>query len=279
MTTLQEKIIQELGVLPTIDPKEEVRKSIDFLKAYLTKHPFKTFVLGISGGQDSTLAGRLAQLAMTEMREETGDMSYQFIAIRLPYGEQADEADAQAALAFIQPDVSLRVDIKPAVDAMVGSLENAGVQISDFNKGNMKARQRMITQHAVAGENAGAVIGTDHAAENVTAFFTKYGDGGADILPLFRLNKRQGKALLKELGAPEALYLKIPTADLEDDKPLVADEVALGVTYDAIDDYLKAKVSETDQQTIENWYKKDNTNGIYPLQFLMILKKTQTIGE
>ena len=95
MTTLQEKIIQELGVLPTIDPKEEVRKSIDFLKAYLTKHPFlKTFVLGISGGQDSTLAGRLAQLAMTEMREETGDMSYQFIAIRLPYGEQADEADA-----------------------------------------------------------------------------------------------------------------------------------------------------------------------------------------
>ncbi|MDQ4510122.1 ammonia-dependent NAD(+) synthetase [Enterococcus faecalis] len=258
MTTLQEKIIQELGVLPTIDPKEEVRKSIDFLKAYLTKHHFlKTFVLGISGGQDSTLAGRLAQLAMTEMREETGDMSYQFIAIRLPYGEQADEADAQAALAFIQPDVSLRVDIKPAVDAMVGSLENAGVQISDFNKGNMKARQRMITQYAVAGENAGAVIGTDHAAENVTAFFTKYGDGGADILPLFRLNKRQGKALLKELGAPEALYLKIPTADLEDDKPLVADEVALGVTYDAIDDYLEGKkVSETDQQTIENWYKK-----------------------
>ncbi|EFT94010.1 ammonia-dependent NAD(+) synthetase [Enterococcus faecalis] len=258
MTTLQEKIIQELGVLPTIDPKEEVRKSIDFLKAYLIKHPFlKTFVLGISGGQDSTLAGRLAQLAMTEMREETGDMSYQFIAIRLPYGEQADEADAQAALAFIQPDVSLRVDIKPAVDAMIGSLENAGVQISDFNKGNMKARQRMITQYAVAGENAGAVIGTDHAAENVTAFFTKYGDGGADILPLFRLNKRQGKALLKELGAPEALYLKIPTADLEDDKPLVADEVALGVTYDAIDDYLEGKkVSETDQQTIENWYKK-----------------------
>jgi NAD+ synthase len=258
MTTLQEKIIQELGVLPTIDPKEEVRKSIDFLKAYLIKHPFlKTFVLGISGGQDSTLAGRLGQLAMTEMREETGDMSYQFIAIRLPYGEQADEADAQAALAFIQPDVSLRVDIKPAVDAMVGSLENAGVQISDFNKGNMKARQRMITQYAVAGENAGAVIGTDHAAENVTAFFTKYGDGGADILPLFRLNKRQGKALLKELGAPEALYLKIPTADLEDDKPLVADEVALGVTYDAIDDYLEGKkVSETDQQTIENWYKK-----------------------
>ena len=69
----------------------------------------KTFVLGISGGQDSTLAGRLAQLAMEEMRAETGDASYQFIAVRLPYGVQADEADAQKALTFIQPDVSLVV--------------------------------------------------------------------------------------------------------------------------------------------------------------------------
>lgn len=60
------------------------------------KHPFlKTFVLGISGGQDSTLAGRLAQLAMEELRAETGDDSYKFIAVRLPYGVQADEADAQ----------------------------------------------------------------------------------------------------------------------------------------------------------------------------------------
>ena len=270
MTTLQEKIIQELGVLPTIDSKEEVRKSIDFLKAYLTKHPFlKTFVLGISGGQDSTLAGRLAQLAMTEMREETGDMSYQFIAIRLPYGEQADEADAQAALAFIQPDVSLRVDIKPAVDAMVGSLENAGVQISDFNKGNMKARQRMITQYAVAGERAGAVLGTDHAAENITGFFTKFGDGGADILPLFRLDKRQGKQLLQALNAPEKLYTKIPTADLEDGKPMIADEVALGVTYNEIDDYLEGKeVPAQAQEKIEAWWNKTQHKRHLPISVL-----------
>ena len=270
MTTLQEKIIQELGVLPTIDPKEEVRKSIDFLKAYLTKHPFlKNFVLGISGGQDSTLAGRLAQLAMTEMREETGDMSYQFIAIRLPYGEQADEADAQAALAFIQPDVSLRVDIKPAVDAMVGSLENAGVQISDFNKGNMKARQRMITQYAVAGERAGAVLGTDHAAENITGFFTKFGDGGADILPLFRLDKRQGKQLLQALNAPEKLYTKIPTADLEDGKPMIADEVALGVTYNEIDDYLEGKeVPAQAQEKIEAWWNKTQHKRHLPISVL-----------
>lgn len=258
MESLQKAIIEELGVQPKIDPQEEIRKSIDFLKSYLYKYPFlKTFVLGISGGQDSTLAGRLAQLTMEEMREETNDSAYQFIAVRLPYGEQADEADAKKALAFIQPDVSLRVNIKPAIDACVLSLTESSVGISDFNKGNMKARQRMIVQYAVAGEKAGAVIGTDHAAENITGFYTKYGDGGADILPLFRLNKRQGKALLKELGSPESLYMKIPTADLEDDKPLVADEVALGVTYDDIDDYLEGnEVSVEARETIENWYQK-----------------------
>ena len=258
MEPLQKAIIEELGVKPQIDSQEEIRKSIDFMKNYLYKYPFlKTFVLGISGGQDSTLAGRLAQLTMEEMRNETKDAQYQFVAVRLPYGEQADEADAKKALDFIQPDVSLRVNIKPAIDACILSLEESGVSISDFNKGNMKARQRMIIQYAIAGEKAGAVIGTDHAAENITGFYTKYGDGGADILPLFRLNKRQGKELLKELGSPSELYTKIPTADLEDDKPLVADEVALGVTYDDIDDYLEGKtISENAKETIESWYKK-----------------------
>ena len=268
--SLQTEIINELGVKPTIDPKEEIRKSIDFMKAYLKKYPFlKTFVLGISGGQDSTLAGRLAQLTMEEMREETKDENYQFIAVRLPYGEQADEEDAKAALDFIQPDVSLRVNIKPAVDAQVQVLSEAGVVISDFNKGNIKARQRMITQYAVAGERAGAVLGTDHAAENITGFFTKFGDGGADILPLFRLNKRQGKQLLQALNAPEKLYTKIPTADLEDGKPMIADEVALGVTYNEIDDYLEGKeVPAQAQEKIEAWWNKTQHKRHLPISVL-----------
>lgn len=258
MTPQQKAIIEELGVKTHIDPEEEIRKSIDFMKDYLYKHTFlKTFVLGISGGQDSTLAGRLAQLTMEEMREETKNNDYQFIAVRLPYGEQVDEEDAEKALQFIQPDSSLRVDIKPAIMASVQSLSEAGITITDFNKGNMKARQRMIVQYAIAGEKSGAVIGTDHAAESLTGFYTKHGDGGADILPLFRLNKRQGRMLLKELHAPEALYLKVPTADLEDDKPLLSDESALGVSYQEIDDYLEGKVISSEATAIiENWYQK-----------------------
>lgn len=157
--TLQETIIAQLGVKPSINPKEEIRKSVDFLKAYMIKHPFlKTYVLGISGGQDSTLAGRLAQLAVEELRAET-EKDYQFIAIRLPYGVQADEDDAQRALAFIKPDVSLTINIKEAVDGQVAELAKAGVNVSDFNKGNIKARQRMITQYAVAGEIVEQLLG------------------------------------------------------------------------------------------------------------------------
>ena len=256
--TLQDDIISELGVKPAISPAEEVARSVDFLKAYLKQHPFlKTLVLGISGGQDSSLAGRLAQLAIESLRSETGDSAYQFIAIRLPYGVQYDEADAQRALEFIKPDQSLTVNIKAAVDGEVLALAEAGIAVSDFNKGNIKARQRMITQYAIAGATAGAVVGTDHAAENITGFFTKFGDGGADILPLFRLNKRQGKQLLAYLAADPAIYEKVPTADLEDGKPGLADELALGVTYDQIDDYLEGRqVVEKSRQVIENWWLK-----------------------
>ncbi|MEG0443927.1 MAG: ammonia-dependent NAD(+) synthetase [Carnobacterium sp.] len=258
MTNLQEKIIKELHVLPEIDVQQEIRKSVDFLKAYLRKHPFlKTLVLGISGGQDSTLGGKLSQIALTEMREETGDTEYGFIAVRLPYGEQTDEQDAIDAIDFIGADESVRVNIKSATDGIVTALEETGVEINDFVKGNIKARQRMIAQYAIAGMYQGAVVGSDHAAESVTGFYTKYGDGGSDINPLVRLNKRQGRAMLQALGAPEHLYLKIPTADLEDNKPGLADEVALGVTYDEIDDYLEGKtIDPAAARQIESWYLK-----------------------
>ena len=152
----------------------------------------QTLVLGISGGQDSTLCGKLCQMAIEELRAETGDQSYRFIAVRLPYGTQADEQDALAAIDFMQADQTMRVNIKEASDAMVQAVEANGITISDFNKGNIKARQRMIAQYAIAGATSGAVVGTDHAAEAITGFYTKYGDGGADIMPLWRLDKRQG---------------------------------------------------------------------------------------
>lgn len=258
MQKYQEEIINALGVNSQIDPQTEVTNRVQFICDFLQTTKMKTLVLGISGGQDSSLAGRLSQLAVEKLREETGDNEYQFIAVRLPYGEQADESDAMFAINdFIKPDKIMRVNIKAATDAMVASLNEAGTPISDFNKGNIKARERMIVQYAIGGENKGAVVGTDHAAEAVTGFYTKFGDGGADITPLSGLDKRQGKALLQYLGAPAKLYDKTPTADLEEDKPMRPDEEALGVRYDEIDDYLEGReVSPAVAKKIEGWYRR-----------------------
>lgn len=258
MDDVQREIIEALKVKPQIDPKEEIRKSIDFLKEYVLKHSFfNGFVLGISGGQDSTLVGKLAQMAVDELNAEREIEKYKFIAVKLPYGVQKDAKDVEDAIEFIQPSVQYEINIKPAVDASVASLKEAGVEISDFTKGNEKARERMKAQYSIAATYNCVVLGTDHAAEALTGFFTKHGDGAADLVPIFRLNKRQGRTLLKELNCPEHLYNKVPTADLEDDRPQLPDEVALGVTYEDIDDYLEGKeVHDTARNTIEALYRK-----------------------
>lgn len=267
MESLQKQIIEELHVLPEIDPAEEVRKSVEFLKEYAKKHPFiKGFVIAISGGQDSTLVGKLTQMAVDELNEEAGEQKYSCYAVRLPYGEQKDEQEAQDAIQFIQPTKVITVNIKKAVDASVEALREAGIVLSDYAKGNEKARERMKVQYSIALMTNSVVVGTDHAAEAVTGFYTKYGDGGVDLVPIFRLNKRQGKQLLQYLGCPEHLYKKTPTADLEDDRPQLPDEAALGVSYEMIDDYLEGKtVPEEARKTIEGHYLRSQHKRHLPI--------------
>jgi len=251
MRELQAEIIEELGVLPEIDAAQEIRRRVDFLKDYLAATGAKGFVLGISGGIDSTLAGRLAQLAVQEVREAGGEA--RFVSVRLPHGVQQDAADAAAAMDFIAADEQAEVNIAKPVAALDDAISDAGLEkISDFNRGNVKARTRMIVQYALAGDRGMLVLGTDHAAESVTGFFTKFGDGGADLLPLAGLNKRQNQALLRELNAPELLWSKKPTADLLDGQPQRSDEEELGLTYEQIDDYLEGReVSAAAAQIIE----------------------------
>lgn len=254
--SLQDQIIRELGVKPQIDPQEEIETRVGFLKDYLAWSGAKGYVLSISGGQDSTLAGRLVQLAVEAVRRENPGSEVSFTALRLPYGVQRDEEDAQAALEFIRADKVFTINIKPAVDAAADAFfEATSERLRDYVKGNTKARERMKVHYDFAGQYGLLVVGTDHAAEAVAGFFTKGGDGTCDVTPLAGLTKRQGKALLKVLGAPEGLYLKVPTADLLDEDPGQPDEAALGVSYEQIDDYLEGKPVDPEAAArIERWF-------------------------
>ncbi|QCI15866.1 ammonia-dependent NAD(+) synthetase [Buchnera aphidicola] len=256
--SIQKKIIKLLGVKSIIKPEIEIINCIDFLKKYLLHHrDLKSLIVAISGGQDSTLTGKLSQIAIEELRKETKNNSYKFIALRLPYGIQYDEKDCQDVVNFICPDQVVNVNIKPAVLSSEESLQKSGIFISDYIRGNEKARERMKVLYSIAAVNCGLVVGTGHAAENITGFFTKYGDNATDINPIAKLNKRQGKFLLKKLNCPMHLYLKKPMADLEDENPQQEDECILGVTYDTIDSYLEGKkIDPISQKIIETMYLK-----------------------
>ena len=242
LSRARQEIIRDLGVPADFDVTVEIERRVAFLAERLTTTGSRALILGISGGVDSLVAGRLCRLAVDRVREAGHEAKY--VAMRLPYGAQKDEDDATRAVEFGAPERCLTVDVGSATDTMAASLDEGGMiytdeAAKDFVIGNIKARQRMIAQYAVAGGLRGLVIGTDHAAEAVTGFFTKYGDGAADLVPLSGLTKRRVRAIGTTLGAPEDLVHKVPTADLESLTPQKPDEEALGLTYDQIDDFLE----------------------------------------
>ena len=266
---MQDRIAQELNInrqLVKGGEAAEIQRRVDFIKTTLRGSGCKALVLGISGGVDSLTAGRLCQLAVAQLRAE--GHTARFIAMRLPYKTQADEHDAQASLDFITPDQFDTLNIAASVDGLMTSLTatEASAAHVDFIKGNVKARTRMIAQYAVANLHHGLVVGTDHGAEALMGFFTKFGDGACDLAPLSGLTKTQVRLLATALGAPDGLVHKHPTADLEELAPGKLDEHAYGCTYAEIDAYLMGEpVSERVRAIVENAYTQTAHKRALPL--------------
>jgi NAD+ synthase len=265
----QQQIAAELMVAAEFDARGEIERRVGFLGEQIAGSGLRGFVLGISGGVDSSTAGRLCQLAAEQVRAGGGDAT--FVAVRLPYHAQADEADARRALEFIRPDVTLTVDVGPASDALAAAVEAAGeplprVASRDLVSGNGKARVRMAAQYAIAGAHGLLVAGTDHAAEAVMGFFTKHGDGACDVTPLAGLTKRRVRAVASALGADAQIVGKVPTADLENERPGLPDEEVFGVTYDEIDDFLEGReVAPAVHDTIVAWHRRTAHKRALPL--------------
>lgn len=257
--SLQSEIIARLGVKPEIDPDAEIRKRVDFLKEYVKKSGTTGLLIAISGGIDSAVATGLCKKATDELSEETG-RAYMTLGVFQPYGEQADIQDSYAVAEAFNLKYKVETNIAEAVDEIALEVEHGfksmGMprHLSRGGKGNVKARTRMVMQYALAFDLNLLVVGTDHASEAVTGFFTKWGDGAVDITPLSTLNKRQIRQLAAKLGVPQSILDKAPTAGLWEGQ---TDEGELGITYDHNSSYLEGKdIDPNAKEKLEKQYLK-----------------------
>ena len=257
--SMQEEIIAALGVKPSLNEEAEVRKRVDFLKSYVKNAGAKGLLIAISGGIDSAVAAGLCKRATDELTKETGK-EYITLGVFQPYGEQEDIEHSYAVAKAFELKHAAETNIEDAVteislEAEQG-LKQLGVHrhLTPQGKGNVKARTRMVLQYALAFELNLLVVGTDHASEAITGFYTKWGDGAVDITPMSSLNKRQVRQLAAYLGVPQEILDKAPTAGLWEGQ---TDEKELGISYDENSDYLEGKeIGPAAKERLESYYKR-----------------------
>lgn len=260
---VKKEILEKYGTVHSsvFNVEEATRSRIDYLKDHLRKTRQKGYVLGISGGVDSYSAGALAQHACAELRSE-GYEAY-FYAVRLPAGVQRDESDAQDSLAAMKPDKILTINVGDASNALneqcLAAIEGAGTTLTpeqaDFHKGNIKARIRMAAQYHLAATYGCLTISTDHPTECITGYFTKGGDGFADLTVLDGLSKNQVRMVAAHLGAPPHISGKLPTADLEELNPGKLDDDGFGFPYAALNAFIEGEEidHEIEKRIIERY--------------------------
>ncbi|WP_438347653.1 ammonia-dependent NAD(+) synthetase [Paenibacillus sp. FA6] len=257
--SLQEQIIAKLRVKPSINVESEVKERVAFLKDYVKKAGSTGLLIAISGGIDSAVAAGLCKMATDELSVETG-RDYMTLGVFQPYGTQEDIDHSYAVAKAFDLKHTAETNIEDAVTEVALEVEQGlkglGIHrhMTHQGKGNVKARTRMVMQYALSFELNLIVVGTDHASESITGFYTKWGDGAVDITPLSSLNKRQVRQLAAYLGVPQPILDKVPTAGLWDGQ---TDEAELGLTYDENSDYLEGKeIAPASRERLESIYAR-----------------------
>ena len=217
---------------------------VDFLKKYLPENHQDCYVLGISGGVDSSLVAALAKKAVGKDK---------LFCYAMPIDSLVDDENDAVRLAK-HLDLNYEVvDLTKPYHEMVKIYESTGVKLDLSTKGNLKARIRMATLYAFAQNKRGLVLGTDNMDERYTGYYTKYGDGGVDLLPIAHLLKREVVEACLLLGLPEDLARRTPSAGLYQGQ---TDESEMGITYNDLDDYLLGKeISEEAKNKIERLHR------------------------
>ncbi|HVJ50683.1 NAD(+) synthase [Desulfitobacterium sp.] len=210
--------------------ESRIQMAIAWLREQVSQAGVQGVVIGISGGVDSAVVAGLCKRAFPENS----------VGVIMP--SQSAPEDREDAL-LIAKTYGLKVIEVDLGEVHQGILEkvNQGLQKQGLtfegrlSQGNLKARLRMSTLYTVANALNYLVVGTDNAPESYTGYFTKYGDGGVDVLPISSLTKTEVRAWAAQLGLPDKIVNRVPTAGLW---PGQTDESEMGITYDLIDRYL-----------------------------------------
>lgn len=231
----------------------DIRKKADEIIAWLNVQLKNTgaegFIVGLSGGVDSSVVAGLIAKAVPG----------HCLGVIMPAGNVAtDREDAVKCAETLElPYVEVGLgDYRERLFADVKAvLAEKDVKMKDepMTKGNIGARLRMTTLYAIGNSLHYLVVGTDNAAETYTGYFTKYGDGGVDLAPIAHLSKGEVFQMAAAFGVPEAILKKSPSAGFFADQ---TDEKEMGVSYAVIDAYLNGEtVSEEDKAVIERLHR------------------------
>ena len=197
-----------------------------FLKDYLEDSHCDTYVLGVSGGVDSSLCAAIAKNAVGKEKLH---------CLLMPINSQKE--DLEDALTLVK-DLDLKytiIDASETFNQYVETFSKCGIELDRSTLGNLKARMRMAILYAVAQKERGLVIGTDNADERYVGYFTKHGDGACDILPIAHLIKGEVVEACKLYGIRDSLAERVPTAGLYEGQ---TDEKEMGVSYKDLDAFL-----------------------------------------
>ena len=222
--------------------KEYLLEIEQFLKDYFASAHSKAYILGLSGGVDSSLVAAIAKKAVGKDK---------LFCYALPI--DSDPIDVEDAKKVAEElDLNLEViDLSQTYHSYLKNLK--GEEFTRLTKSNLKVRMRMVALFAFAQQKNGLVLGTDNMDERYVGYFTKYGDGAADVLPIVYLTKKEVREAAEIYGLSSLLANRVPSAGLFEGQ---TDEIEMGIKYEDLDNYLLGgKVEKTVEERIEYLHK------------------------
>lgn len=229
--------------------EEKAEYLVKWLQEKVKEAGAKGALVGISGGIDSAVVTHLIKRAFPE----------QSLGVIMPCKSNPDDQrDALEVVKSSEIDHVI-VDLTETHEVLFNNIKNQlsnhwSEEKAKLGDGNLRARLRMSTLYTVANQFDYLVVGTDNAAEWFTGYFTKYGDGGVDLVPLVHLTKGQVREMAIYLGVPDVVVKRKPTAGLWEGQ---TDEDEMGTTYNQIDAYIEGKtVPEKDREIIEKLHNR-----------------------